>query len=150
MYTTDCQNCLRPCSAQMLVPRPCRTEKDVVQTPSCRRSNRVLVRQFSARNFVYCIAGRLEEKALELTTSCSDQCPCPGTVPEYSSTVLPLEVLHVHGHGQPRSQGASGTSREETLGTRLGQRCPDSCSSTDEKLCSDKWQRPRTGHELLV
>ena len=57
------------------------TKMDVVQTPWCRRSNRVLLRQLSARHFVCCIVGKHEEKMWELTKSCSDQCPRPGTVP---------------------------------------------------------------------
>ena len=59
------------------------TKKDVIQTPWCLRSNRVLLLQFSARHFVCCIVRRHEEKTWELTKSCSDQCPCPGTMPEY-------------------------------------------------------------------
>ena len=58
------------------------TEKDFVQTPWCPRSNRVLVCQFPVRHFAYCIAGRHEEKAQELTKSFSDR--CLGTVPEYN------------------------------------------------------------------
>ena len=49
-------------------------KKDVVQTPWSPRGNRVLLRQFSARH---------GEKTWELTKSCSHQCSCPGTVPEY-------------------------------------------------------------------
>ena len=48
-------------------------KKDVVQTPWCPRSNRVLLRQFRARHFVCCIVRRHEEKT----------CSCPGTVSEY-------------------------------------------------------------------
>ena len=59
------------------------TKKDVVQTPWFPRSNRVLLHQLSARHFVCCIVGKHEEKTWELTKSCSDQCPCPGMVPEY-------------------------------------------------------------------
>ena len=50
-------------------------EKDVVQTP---RNNRVLVRQFGARHFVYCIEGRHKEKPRKLTKSRSDTCPGDG------------------------------------------------------------------------
>ena len=57
------------------------TKKDVVHTPWYPRSNHVLVRHFSARHFVYGIVGRHEEKTWGLTKSCSDQYPCPGTVP---------------------------------------------------------------------
>ena len=47
---------------------PCTvTEKDVVQTPFCLRSNCVLVRQFSTHHSVYCIARRHEVKACQLT-----------------------------------------------------------------------------------
>ena len=78
------------------------TKNDVVQTPWCPRSNRVLVRQFSARQFVYCNVGRHKEKAWEL------------------------------GMGTSRNSILSGRCRSTTLGGNAlpRARCPDFCSGT--------------------
>ena len=61
-------------------------EKDIVQTPWCLRSNRVLVRQLSARHFVYCIAGKAWRKSVGtnkilfgVQTSDRAKVQCPST-----------------------------------------------------------------------
>ena len=54
------------------------TEKDVVQAPWCSRSNRVFIRQFNARHFVYCRGKSGGTDKIIFTPV-----PYPGTVPEY-------------------------------------------------------------------
>ena len=57
------QKTLGPCSDSVPVPGHCPgTKKDIDQTPWYPGSNRVLLRQFSARHFVCRIVGKHEEK----------------------------------------------------------------------------------------
>ena len=74
------------------------TEKEVVQTPWCQRNNCVLVRQFSARQFVYCIVGRHEEKMREqnpVQTSVYAKEQCPSTTLEVSARLRAPKKSHV-------------------------------------------------------
>ena len=89
-------------------------KKDLVQTPWCPRSNRVLLRQFSTRHFVCCIVRRHEEKTWGLKNP-------PVPVPRNGARVLPLELVPVPGHGAQIFAQALTKSSVQTIASTVAQ-----------------------------
>ena len=74
---------------------------------------------------------------------------CPSTVVQY----YPWRYCMCAARARAQSTSFPGSEwdvKRRDTGNEVRVLCPDFCSSTDKKLCSDKWPCPRTGHEHLV